>query len=203
MIPMHAVATDDPQRVRWVVDRDRLPAAGRVQQAPGRLGELQDDGVIEELKVAGSEVAIRLGPQQSWRARGEEIRVALDEALREPAGWRVAPAERTGDLTRAVQELLDGPIGEIAASHGGAIELVEVTGNQVRVRMSGACHGCPASGSTLYDRLQRELRHRFGDHVTVSVDNPSAAGSVGKSLLTLFVRATRGSAPRSRRRNPW
>ncbi|WP_067973160.1 NifU family protein [Mycolicibacter icosiumassiliensis] len=199
MIPMHAVATDDPQRVRWVLDHDQLPAAGRVLQAPGRLGELQDDGVIDELTVTGSEIAIRLSVQQSWRALGEEIRIALDEALREPARWQVTPAECAGDLTRAVQDLLDGPIGDVAASHGGAIELVEVTGDQVRVRMSGACHGCPASESTLYDRLQRELRRRFGEQVTVSVDSPSAAGSVGKSLLTLFVRAAHGPARRQRR----
>ncbi|UVO11053.1 NifU family protein [Mycobacterium sp. SVM_VP21] len=199
MIPMHAVATADPQRVRWVVDHDRMPAAGRVQQAPGRLGELRDDGVIDELTVTGSEIAITLSRQQNWRARGEEIRAALDEALRAPADWRVAPAERTGDLTRAVRELLDGPIGDIAASHGGAIELVEVTGDRVRVRMSGACHGCPASESTLYDRLQRELRRRFGEQVTVLVDNPSAAVSVGKTLLALFVRPT-NDPPRRRSR---
>jgi len=188
MIPMHAVATDDPQRVRWVIDHDHLPAPGRVQWAPGRLGQLQDDGVIEELTVAGSEIAIMLGPQQSWRAHGEEIRAALDEALREPGRWRVAPAEPTDDLTRAVQELLDGPIGDIAVSHGGAIELVEVTGDQVLVRMSGACHGCPASDSTLYDRLQHELRRRFGDQITVSPVNTSVVMSVRKKLLTLFVR---------------
>ncbi|OBG40112.1 MULTISPECIES: NifU family protein [Mycolicibacter] len=196
MIPMHAVATADPQRVRWVIDHDRLPAAGRVQQAPGRLGELRDGGVIDELTVAGSEITITLSRRQNWRARGEEIRVALDEALRAPADWRVAPAERSGDLTRAARELLEGPIGDIAASHGGAIELVEVTGDRVRVRMSGACHGCPASESTLYDRLQRELRRRFGDQVTVLVDNPSAAVSVGKTLLALFVRPTQNPSRR-------
>ncbi|KLO30994.1 nitrogen fixation protein NifU [Mycolicibacter heraklionensis] len=188
MIPMHAVATDDPQRTRWVVDHDRLPAAGRVRHAPGRLGALRDAGVIDELTVAGSEIAITLSPQQSWRARGEEIRAALDEALREPAGWRVEPSERTSEMARAAEELLSGPIGELAASHGGAIELVGVTGDQVRVRTSGACHGCLASESTLYDRLQRELRRRFGDQVTVSVANTSTAVSVGKKLLTLFVR---------------
>lgn len=199
MIPMHAVATEDPQRVRWVIGHECMPAAGRVRHAPGRLGELQDDGVIDELAVAGSEIAITLSPRQSWRDRGEEIRVALDDALREPAAWSIAPIERAGDLTRVVQELLDGPIGEIAASHGGAIELVEVTGDQVRVRMSGACHGCPASESTLYDRLQRELRRRFGDQVSVSVDRPSAAGPFGKALLALFTRAKSDPASRPRR----
>lgn len=188
MIPMHAVATGDPQRVRWVVVHDRMPGSGRVRHAPGRLGELQDDGTIEALIVDGADIAITLSPQQSWRARGAEIRVALDTALRDPAEWRIDLSERTSELARAAEELLGGPIGELAASHGGAIELVGVTGEQVRVRMSGACHGCPASESTLGDRLQRELRRRFGDAVTVSAERPSAARSVGRRLLTLFVR---------------
>lgn len=188
MIPMHAVATADPQRVHWVVVHDRMPARGRVRCAPGRLGQLQADGVIDEMTVDGADIAITLSPQQSWRARGEEIRVALDEALREPAGWRMDPSERTSEIAQAAEELLAGPIGALAASHGGAIELVGVTGDQVRVRMSGACHGCPASASTLHDRLQCELRRRFGDDVTVSAESPSAVKSVGKKLLTLFVR---------------
>lgn len=188
MIPMHAVATGDLQRVRWVVVHDRMPARGRVRSAPGRLGQLQADGVIDELTVDGADITITLSAQQSWRARGEEIRVALDEALREPAGWRVEPSERTSEIARAAEELLSGPIGELAASHGGAIELVGVTGDQVRVRTSGACHGCPASASTLHDRLQCELRRRFGDEVMVSAESASAATSMGKKLLKLLVR---------------
>jgi Fe-S cluster biogenesis protein NfuA len=188
MIPLHAEATGDPQRVRWVVIHDRMPADGRVLRAPGRLGSLQDDGVIEDVTVSGSDVVITRGPAQRWRDRGDEIRVALDEALRDPAQWRVEPIERDRDLTHVVQELLAGPIGAIAASHGGAIQLAGVSGDQVRVRMSGACRGCPASATTLHDRLQHELRRHFGDQVTVTVATPSTAVTVGRKLLTLFVR---------------
>ncbi|WP_420110204.1 NifU family protein [Mycolicibacter arupensis] len=188
MIPLHAEATGDPQRVRWVVISDRMPAGGRVLRAPGRLGSLQDDGVIEDVTVHGSDVVITLGPAQRWRDRGDEIRVALDEALRAPTQWRVESIEPTGDLTQMVQELLAGPIGAIAAAHGGAIELVGIRGDQVRVRTSGACRGCPASETTLHDRLQHELRRRFGDQVTVTVASPSTAVTVGRKLLTLFVR---------------
>jgi len=188
MIAMHAVATDDPQRLRWVITGARMPAGGRVRQAPGRLGVLQHDGVIVEMTVHGAEVVITLSPAQRWRDRAEEVRVALDEALDMPAHWRTDPVKRTGELRQAARELLDGPIGEIATAHGGTIELVEVTGDRVRVRLSGACHGCPAAGSTLHDRLQRELRRRFGDAITVSAESASAAKSMGRKLLTLFVR---------------
>ncbi|CAJ1499010.1 NifU family protein [[Mycobacterium] kokjensenii] len=188
MIPMHATDTGDPRRVRWVITGARLPAHGRVRHAPDRLGRLQADGVIEEMTVDGSGIVITLDPRHGWRACGEQIRVALDEALRRPGDWEVDASDRSGEIARVSAELLDGPIGALAASHGGAIELLEVTGDRVRVQLHGACRGCSASSSTLHDRLQRELRRRFGDAVTVSAQHSVAALSVGRRLLTLFVR---------------
>ena len=49
MIPIHATATANPQQLRWVIAADRLPARGAVRRAPGRLGALLDDGVIDEI----------------------------------------------------------------------------------------------------------------------------------------------------------
>ena len=51
MIPIHATATTDPQQLRWVIAADRMPPAGSVRRAPGRLGVLLDDGVISEMVV--------------------------------------------------------------------------------------------------------------------------------------------------------
>jgi Fe-S cluster biogenesis protein NfuA len=188
MIPMHAVATANPQQLRWVIAAGNLPGDGAVRCAPGRLGALLDDGVIEKIAVCGSEVVITLADGGSWRTCGDQIRDALGDALLDPAGWRVDAAERTDEVARVAAELLAGPIGALAASHGGSIELAAVADDQVTVRMAGACHGCPASRSTLYDKLQRELRRRVGDQVTVCVENSSAALSFGKKLLTLVVR---------------
>jgi NFU1 iron-sulfur cluster scaffold homolog, mitochondrial len=63
-----------------------------------------------------------------------------------------------------------------------------VKGHNVNVRMSGACHGCPAAASTLHDKLQHELRRRSGYNVTVCSENDSAALPLGKKLLSLIVR---------------
>lgn len=189
MIPMHAVATSNPQQLRWVVAPDSLPAGGVVRQAPGRLGVLLDRGVIHQLTVHASDVLITLGDPYSWRDRGDEIREALGDALLDPAGWRVdPPADGDALLTEITTELLAGPIGALAESHGGSIELVSVTGHDVVVRMSGACHGCPAAASTLQDQLQRELRRRVSSEVTVRSENRSAPMTLGKKLLRLTVR---------------
>jgi NFU1 iron-sulfur cluster scaffold homolog, mitochondrial len=198
MIAMHATATSNPQQLRWVIARGALPPVGTVRQAPGRLGILLDDGVIEELVVRDADVLITLSAGKTWRDLGGEIRNAISDALQDSAGWRVdSPVDKDAQLAEIASELLAGQIGALAQSHGGSIELVSVRGHNVTVRLSGACDGCPASGSTLNDRLQRELRRRVSDQVTVSSENLSAPQSFAKKLLSL-VPPSRANA-RSRR----
>lgn len=189
MIPIHATATANPQQLRWVVPPEHRPPAGTVRHAPDRLGAWLDAGVIVELAVRGADVLITLGAGHSWRELGDEMRDALGDALADPAGWQVDPADdSSAALADVAAELLAGPIGSLAQSHGGTIELVSVADTHVTVRMSGACDGCPAAGATLHERLQQELRRRVGDQVTVSSENVSAPRSLGRKLLSLVVR---------------
>jgi Fe-S cluster biogenesis protein NfuA len=189
MIPIHATATADPRQLRWVVGADRLPPHGTVLRAPGRLGELLDDGALDHVEVRSGDVLITLSSGRNWREMGDDVRQALSEALLEPAGWHVDPTtDDTAELTAVVAELLAGPIGALAESHGGTIELASIEGDTVNVRLSGACHGCPAAASTLHDNLQRELRRRCGRKITVIDESTSAAMPLGRRLLSLIVR---------------
>jgi NFU1 iron-sulfur cluster scaffold homolog, mitochondrial len=192
MIAMHATAASNPQQLRWVIARGALPPAGLVRQAPGRLGTLLGDGVIEELVVRNAfgkgEVLITLSAGKTWRDLGGEIRNALSDALQDAAGWQVDSTDKDEQLAKIAAELLAGQIGALAQSHGGSLELVSVRDNNVTVRLSGACAGCPASGSTLHDKLQRELRRRVSEQVTVSSENRSAPLSFAKKLLPLLMR---------------
>ena len=189
MIPIHAVATADPQQLRWVVDADRLPVRGAVHRAPGRLGALLADATIDDIEVRSADVLITLHSGRSWREVGDDVRQALADALLDPAGWHVDPvADTTGGLAAITAELLAGPVGALAESHGGSIELVSIDGDTVNVRLLGACHGCPAAAGTLHDNLQRELRRRSGRKVTVRSESVSPAMPLGRRLLSLIVK---------------
>jgi len=50
------------------------------------------------------------------------------------------------EQVRGLIEALDGYIQNY---HGGSVELVAVEGNTVKVRLGGACLGCPLSPVTL------------------------------------------------------
>ncbi len=41
---------------------------------------------------------------------------------------------------------------------GGDVELVEIDGSIVKVRLTGACHGCPMSQMTLKAGVERIIR---------------------------------------------
>jgi len=57
---------------------------------------------------------------------------------------------------------------------GGDIELLEVVGRNARVRLVGACHGCPSARFTLQAGVQEFLRQEvpgFGDVIDDTPDD--------------------------------
>ena len=65
------------------------------------------------------------------------------------------------DLTARVEEVL-GMIRPNLQSDGGDVELVDVTEEGiVRVRLQGACHGCPMAAMTLQMGIERILRNEI------------------------------------------
>lgn len=59
---------------------------------------------------------------------------------------------------RALVEQLDGYINTY---HGGAVEFVSFDGKVVKVRLGGACLGCPLSPVTLKGWVEGTLRQFF------------------------------------------
>lgn len=60
------------------------------------------------------------------------------------------------DLNKAVEQAL-AKIRPMLQRDGGDIELVEVTDGIVKVRLTGACKGCPMSQMTLKQGVEKLL----------------------------------------------
>ncbi len=55
---------------------------------------------------------------------------------------------------------------------GGDIELVEIVGGVVRLRLVGACHGCPSSMMTLKAGIERAIQSEVPEVTSVeAVEN--------------------------------
>jgi len=61
------------------------------------------------------------------------------------------------DLKKAVEQTL-AKIRPMLQRDGGDIELVEVNDGVVKVRLTGACKGCPMSQMTLKQGVERILK---------------------------------------------
>jgi Fe-S cluster biogenesis protein NfuA len=59
-------------------------------------------------------------------------------------------------MKESVQTALD-KIRPALQADGGDVELVEVEGNVVKVRLQGACKGCPMSQQTLKNGIEKFL----------------------------------------------
>ena len=61
-------------------------------------------------------------------------------------------AELTQEFSKEeqVKALLDRINAYIEHYHGGSVEMIELKGNILKVKLGGACLGCPLSPSTLH-----------------------------------------------------
>ena len=72
-----------------------------------------------------------------------------------------------------IQALLDSLSAYIEQYHGGAVRFIALEGTTLKVRLEGACLGCPLSPNTLHGWVEGTVRQFFPEieHVE-SVDLP-------------------------------
>ncbi len=62
-----------------------------------------------------------------------------------------------------MKALLEGLSAYIEQFHGGSVQLIAFDGKVVKVRLGGACLGCPLSPSTLRGWVEGTIRQFFPD----------------------------------------
>ena len=60
-----------------------------------------------------------------------------------------------------LRDLLEKISAYIEHYHGGAVEMVSLEGNILKVKLRGACLGCPLSPSTLHGWVEGTVRQFF------------------------------------------
>ncbi len=69
--------------------------------------------------------------------------------------------EATAD--ERMQTLIDRLSAYIEQYHGGSVEMVDFNGEVVKVKLGGACLGCPLLPSTLHGWVEGTIRQFFPD----------------------------------------
>ncbi len=112
--------------------------------ALGALGQELDDETLERLRAADPTIA--------WLF--DAYRVGVDE--------------------RAQADAALESVRPYIHSHGGEVEVLEVTGGVVRLRLSGSCSGCTASAITLQHGIDEALREHLPGFVATEVEEDDA-----------------------------
>ena len=71
------------------------------------------------------------------------------------------PDEETYPTEEQMRTLLEKLSAYIETFHGGSVEMVALEGNVVKVRLGGACLGCPLSPNTLHGWVEGTVRQFF------------------------------------------
>ena len=119
------------------------------------------DGIVNVL-ISHNEITITKSGAVEWPVIGKEIGAAIREhvasgepAVSEELEGALPPAD---DLRTRVEAVLQNEINPSVASHGGVVDLINVEGNRVFLRMGGGCQGCGQAAATLKFGVEQAIR---------------------------------------------
>jgi len=172
------------ERVKSIIDSEDLEVEGLRISITGRTASTFEYSLGLEVELHPDDVVIDLGDlkvlvdsQSMDSLKGSIIDYVEDLNA---SGFRVDnPNQPTWDDSRAqkIQELIDTRINPSVASHGGNIQLLDVTEDSVYVHMGGGCQGCGQASATLKQGVQTMIQEEFPEIVNVIDTTDHAAGT--------------------------
>ena len=197
---VHVERTGDPALLRWVCHQPGLGEPGVRWPGPSDvtpLARLVHDGALVGVRVLEGDLLVTASCASRWASLAPVVHDAILLELTELPGWLTKPPESFENLSDRqpvpptiadVQAEVDQAAGVTAASHGGLIEVAEVSDEAVRIVMHGACSGCPGSSATM-ENLVRQAVNRRWPHLVVTADGETTR----PALLRLRVGGGRSS----------
>lgn len=160
--------TLDPQVCKFVVNRQIIPEGSLncrdKSMAAGSplLEALFAIEGVSQVNVAGAVVTVAKTGDEAWPSIGQKVGVAIRDQLTsgkppiDESKVNQAPDETV--IKTRVEKLFAEEINPQIASHGGSVELADVKGTQVFVRLGGGCQGCASANMTLKMGIERAIR---------------------------------------------
>ena len=190
----------NPKICRFVVDHPladgrRISCRSAEEAAGSPLLEalFAIDG-IREVLVNGNIVTVAKSGNDSWQVLGTEIGAAIRSTIE--SGKTLVPDDwgkkflSEEYIYKEVEQILASRINPGVSTHGGRVDLVDVKGTAVYLRLGGGCQGCGAANVTLRQGIEKQIKARI-PQVTEVIDVTDHAS--GKNPFYKKVR-TDGSA---------
>lgn len=177
----------DPQACKFVVDRPLLPGGmARFESYEEALGSPLAERLfgiegISGVQIAENSILIHKSTDDIWPVLGKSIGASIREHVSSgaPAVSEdiLAKAADSDAIRAAVQTVLTNEINPGVASHGGFIELLDVQGSTVYIRMGGGCQGCGMASVTLKQGVEKAIRAQVPEVGEILDTTDHAAGN--------------------------
>lgn len=96
-----------------------------------------------------------------------DIQVILDDELKKQGSKPEKKALTKTQMIIKVNSVLENYVSAELNKDGGDIELVDVEGNKVFVKLQGSCKSCPSSNLTLKNFVENVLREQVDSNIEV------------------------------------
>ncbi len=124
------------------------------------------DGV-REILATGNTLTIAKDTFEEWPEMGKKIGTAIRESfnsgrpLIDPDIKKKLPSEEK--IRETIEKLFEEEVNPSIAAHGGRVELADVNGTEVYLRLGGGCQGCSSAKVTLRHGIEKAIRAALPD----------------------------------------
>jgi Fe-S cluster biogenesis protein NfuA len=186
VIRITARLSPNPRKCSFEVDRSVFDGGtayfnDKTQAAGSALAErLFAIPHVTQITVSGPMITVSQDGSAQWATLAKDCGTAIRAAIQsgqpiiKPGFESTLPAEEV--IREKVQRVLDFEINPAVASHGGFIEIIDVTRDSVILKMGGGCHGCASSTATLKEGVTKAIKEKVPEVVNVIDSTDHATG---------------------------
>lgn len=163
--------TADAATCKFIVDRPVYPgksvyfASREMAEASALARKLFEIAEVGNIFIADNTITITKTGSNPWPEIGKLIGAKIREHIRsnapvvDPDFVDKLPGEE--EIRKKILDLFEKEINPALGSHGGFVELVEVKGSSVYVRLGGGCQGCASAKMTLKMGIEKIVREKI------------------------------------------
>lgn len=178
------VTEDAKEKIQSVIEDQGLEVEGLRISISGRSASAFEYGLGLEVEPDPGDIVVDCGefkvfidPESAENLKGATVDYVEDL---NSSGFKIDnPNTPTWDnpKAQAIQQLIDERINPAVASHGGQIDLLDVTDDSIYIHMGGGCQGCGMANVTLKHGIEGMVQEHFPEIKNIIDTTDHAAGA--------------------------
>jgi Fe/S biogenesis protein NfuA len=172
------------QKIQSVVEDQGMEVQGLRISISGRSATAFEYGLGLEVEPDPDDVVVDYGEFQVFvdSESAENLKGATIDYVEDlnSSGFKIDnPNTPTWDnpKAQAIQQLIDERINPAVASHGGQIDLLDVTDDSIYIHMGGGCQGCGMADVTLKHGIEGMVQEHFPEIKNIIDTTDHASGT--------------------------